>query len=112
MESEFYEVSLLFEVADTAHNFGQGNLFVQSKFNSYKKQQQSISVARTSFLDPKSDYIQYLKEFLMLLPFNTYMLPASLVKNTHVLQVKMFEEFDNREFGTDSIEFIVTNYQL
>lgn len=38
MENEWYEIDLLIEVAETSHNFGQGNLYVQSKFNSYKKQ--------------------------------------------------------------------------
>jgi len=52
MDSEYYQLEVVFEVAMTMHNFERGNLYLQSDFNSYKQGMKSLSLARSGFLNP------------------------------------------------------------
>ena len=37
MDSEYYQIEIVFEVAMTKHNYERGNLYTQSEFKSYKQ---------------------------------------------------------------------------
>ena len=72
MDSEFYQIDVVFDVAMTQHNFESGNLYLQSEFISYRKGTKSIVLARTGFLDPKGSITLLVKELVALLPFSNY----------------------------------------
>jgi hypothetical protein len=36
MDNEFYELEIVFDIAETAHNYQRGNIYIQCQFNSYK----------------------------------------------------------------------------
>jgi hypothetical protein len=50
MEEDFYSISVVLDVIESAHNFNIGNLYLQTQFNSFHKDQSSITVARTGYL--------------------------------------------------------------
>ena len=68
MDQETYQIELIFEVAQTSHNFARGNLFVQSEFKSFKKGKPSLTLARSGFLNPKGALTLTLKEMACMLP--------------------------------------------
>lgn len=56
MENEFYQIEVIIEAAETEHNFDKGNIYLQSQFNSFKRNQANLTVARQGFLEPKSRF--------------------------------------------------------
>ena len=72
MDSEFYQIDVIFDVAMTQHNYERGNLYIQSEFKSYRKGMKPLVVARTGFMDPKGSFTLLFKEMISLLPFSNY----------------------------------------
>ena len=72
MENEFYAISVEIEVAETKHNYDKGNIYLQSQFNSFKRNQQSITLARSGYLDPKSSFVLLVKDLISFVPFSSY----------------------------------------
>ena len=109
MDSEYYQIEVEFEVAMTLHNFERGNLYLQSKFKSYKKGSKPLTLARSGFLDSKSSLTIQLKEVLGMLPMSGYVFNC---EPTKTVTIKVFERFDNDDFGLESIELLVPNEAL
>ena len=109
MEDEYYSIEVVFEVSDTEHNYEKGNLYIQCQFNSFKKNQPTLTVARQGFLDPKGSMTRYLREFLSMIPLSGYLFH---VEKSQVLGIKVFERFDNKDFGLESVEFLLSNETL
>ena len=109
MDNEYYQIEAVFEVAVTMHNFERGNLYMESKFNSYKHSVKSLSVARSGFLDPKGSLTLQVKELISMIPIVSYFIPC---EPTETVTIKIFERFDNDDFGLESIDFLVPNEAL
>ena len=106
LDDEFYSIELVFEVASTAHNYERGNIFVQSQFNSYRKGMQPLVIARTGYLDPKSGFRLLLNDLYSMMPF------TSACPNTQRIAIKIFDKFDNDDFGLESIDFLIPHEAL
>ena len=91
------------------HNYERGNIFVQSQFNSYRKGMNPIVVSRTGYLDPKSSFQLMFKDLVSMLPFPSTWLGCP---NTQFITIKIFDKFDNEDFGLDSIDFLVPHEAL
>jgi hypothetical protein len=107
MDREYYQIEVLFQVADTEHNYEGGNLYLQSVFNSTKKSNPSLTLARYGYLDPKGSLTMYVKEFLNLIPMSQYV--PGLATWDHMVAIRIFETFDNKDFSAESIEFLLSN---
>ena len=93
----------------TMHNYERGNIFVQSQFNSYKKGLNPITVSRTGYLDPKSSFKLILKDLISLVPFASTWIGC---QNTQFITIKIFDKFDNEDFGLKSIDFLIPHETL
>ena len=109
MDTEYYSIEVEFEVAVTMHNFERGNLYMESKLKSYKQGVRSLSVARSGFLDPKGSLTLSFKELISMIPFASYFIPC---EPTEKVGIKIFERFDNADFGLESVDFLVPNEAL
>ena len=74
MDNEYYQIEVEFDVSMSQHNYERGNLYVQSKFNSYKQGVKPFTLARSGFLDPKSSLTIKVKEAISMIPFLSYFL--------------------------------------
>ena len=109
MDSEYYQIDIEFEIAVTMHNYERGNLYVQSEFASYKQGVQPLTLARSGFLDPKGSIQLTMKEVLGMIPFADYFFSCG---KTELVTIKIFERFDNDDFGLKQIDFMVPNEAL
>lgn len=109
MENEFYSIQVVLEVSESVHNFERGNIYLQTQFNSFKRTQQSITVARSGYLEPKGSFYLIYKDVLSIVPFSGYLIPSL---HTQTINIKIFEKFDNKDFGMESIEFLLSNEEL
>ena len=109
MDQEYYQLEVVFEVAATSHNFERGNIFVQSKFESYKKGMKPLVVSRTGYLDPQSSFKLMVRDITSMIPFCTTLFGCP---DTQFITIKIFEKFDNDDFGLEKIEFLVPNDTL
>lgn len=84
---------------------------MQSSFKSYKKDVKvnPLTVARSGFLEPKGSFTLFLKELLHLVPYSSYFMSCP---KTQLVSIAIFEKFDNADFGTQSIDFLVPNDSL
>mmetsp|Transcript_43559 Transcript_43559/g.57672 ORF Transcript_43559/g.57672 Transcript_43559/m.57672 type:complete len:169 (+) Transcript_43559:1142-1648(+) len=109
MDEEYYQIEVEFEVAMTMHNYERGNLYMQSQFNSYKQGAKPLTLARSGFLDPKGSLTLSLKELVSMIPFASYFFSC---EPTEKVTIKIFERFDNADYGLESIDFLVPNEAL
>ena len=109
MDQEYYQLEVVFEVAASSHNFERGNIFVQSKFESYKKGMKPLIVSRTGYLDPQSSLKLMIRDCASFIPFASRFLGCP---NTQFITIKIFDKFDNDDFGLEKIEFLVPNDTL
>ena len=109
MDNEYYQIEVIFEVAMTLHNYERGNLYVQSEFHSYKQGVKSLTLARSGFLDPKGSLTLTVKELVRMVPFSGYFFSC---EPTEQVTIKIFERFDNDDYGLESIDFLVPNEAL
>ena len=109
MDQEYYAIEIVFEVAITSHNFERGNVFVQSQFNSYKKGLKPLVVSRAGYLNPRSNFKLMLRDLVSLVPFASKWMGCP---NTQFITIKIFDKFDNDDFGLESIDFLVPNDAL
>lgn len=109
MEEDFYSISVVFDVIESAHNFNMGNLYLQTQFNSFHKNQQSITVARTGYLEQKGTLNLLFRDLLGLIPLSSFFIPSL---RTQRIKIKIFDKFDNADFGIESLEFLMSNDEL
>ena len=109
MDSEYYSIEVVFEVAMTRHNYERGNLYLQSEFHSYKQGVQNLTLSRSGFLDPKGSLTLTLKELAAMVPFLGYFYSC---EPTETVTIKIFERFDNEDYGLRSIDLLVPNEAL
>lgn len=109
MDDEYYAIEIVFEVAMTQHNFERGNIFVQSQFNSYRKGLKPLIVSRTGFLNPQSSLKLMVRDIVSLIPYAAEWLGCP---NTQFITIKIFDKFDNDDFGLESIDFLVPHEAL
>ena len=69
----------------------------------------SLTVARSGFLEPKGSFILTLKELIRMIPLSSYFVSCS---HTEQVKIKIFEKFDNADFGLQSINFLIPNEAL
>lgn len=76
MDSEIYSIKIVFDVAESQHNFERGNLFLMAQFNSYKQSEEPKSVSSSGFLEPKGQVALFLSDIATVVPFgNWFMSP-------------------------------------
>ena len=109
MDNEYYQIEAVFDVAMTIHNFERGNLYIQSELISYKQGVPTLTVARSGFLEPKGSFLLTLNELIRMIPFSGYFFSCA---HTEQVKIKIFEKFDNGDFGLQSMNFLVPNEAL
>jgi hypothetical protein len=67
---------------------------------------EELSLQRHGFLNPPSTTEHISRELLKLVPFSTYFFSNLCTKE---VVISIFERFDNREFGLQKIEFLMSN---
>lgn len=82
---------------------------MQSEFHSYKQGMKPLTLARSGFLDPKGSITLNLKELIGMIPFSDYFFTCT---STEEVAIKIFDRFDNDDFGLASIDFLVPNEAL
>ena len=53
---------------------------------------------------------QTIKEVINRIPFSNYVIPSTTFSK--LVEIKVFEKFDNREFGLETIEFLMSNQEM
>ena len=76
---------------------------------SYKQGVPTLTVARSGFLEPKGSLLLTLKELIGMIPFSSYFFSCA---HTEQVTIKIFEKFDNADFGLQSMNFLVPNEAL
>ena len=109
MDSEFYQIEVVFEVAMTPQNYERGNLYIQAEFHSYKQGIKPLTLARSGYLTPKGSLWMNIQDLLTFIPFSSYFI---VCEKTELVTIQIFEKFDNDDFGLESIEFLVPNEAL
>lgn len=109
MDGEYYQIEVVFEVAMSPQNFERGNLYLQSEFHSYKQGVKSLTIARSGYLTQKGSLWMNITDLLSLVPFSEYFFAC---ERTQEVTIKIFEKFDNDDFGLESVEFLVPNEAL
>lgn len=109
MDDEYYQIEVEFEVATTMHNYERGNLYIQSELKSYKQGVPSLTLARSGFLEPRGSLLVSLKELIQMIPLASYFCSC---EQTEQVTIRIFEKFDNADFGLESINFLVPNEAL
>ena len=109
MDQEYYQLEVVFEVAASSHNFERGNIFIQSKFESYKKGMKPLVVTRTGYLAPQSSFKLLVRDITSMIPFATTLFGCP---DTQFIAIKIFDKFDNDDFGLEQVEFLVPNDSL
>ena len=69
----------------------------------------TLTVARSGFLEPKGSFLLTLKELIGMIPFSGYFFSCA---HTEQVTIKIFEKFDNADFGLKSMNFLVPNEAL
>ena len=69
----------------------------------------SLTVARSGFLEPKGSFILTLKELVRMIPLSSYFVSCA---HTEQVTIKIFEKFDNADFGLQSMNFLIPNEAL
>jgi len=75
MDDEHYELSIVFDVATTHHNYARGNLYLQAVFNSYRQGQEKLIVPRSGFLFPRGRLRIFIDELVQMVPLLPRLLP-------------------------------------
>lgn len=75
MDDEHYEVSIVFDVATTHHNYARGNLYLQAVFNSYRQGHDKITVPRSGFLYPRGRLRLFIGELVQMVPLLPSLIP-------------------------------------
>lgn len=109
MDDEYYAIDIVFEVAMTMYNFERGNIFIQSQFNSFKKGLKPLIVSRTGYLNPTSSFRLMVRDMVSMVPFCSEWLGCP---ETQFVTIKIFDKFDNLDFGLASIDFLVPHETL
>ena len=69
----------------------------------------TLTVARSDFLEPKGSFLLTLKELIGMIPLSSYFFSCA---HTEQVTIKIFEKFDNADFGLQSMNFLVPNEAL
>ena len=69
----------------------------------------TLTVAGSGFLEPKGSFILTLKELVRMIPFSSYFVSCA---HTEQVTIKIFEKFDNADFGLQSMNFLIPNEAL
>ena len=66
-------------------------------------------MARSGYLEPKGSFLLTLHELIGMIPFSGYFFSCA---PTEQVTIKIFEKFDNADFGLQSMNFLVPNEAL
>ena len=108
MNSETYDIKVVFEVAASSHNFNRGNLYLQAQFNSYKQTEESRLIAASGYLQPLGSVAIFVSDIIGVLPFGNYLLSPWCL-STQEVEIELFSIFDNKDFAVKSVDFVLAN---
>lgn len=109
MDSEYYNIEVIFDVVENHHNIDNGNFYLTTKLVSYNPTQMPLTFHRMGTMEYKGTLRLMAKEILNFIPFCSYM---GLCSNHQQVKIKVAENFNNVEYATNKIEFEISDATL
>lgn len=109
MEDEYYNIEVEFTSQETQSNMEKGQIYLQSKFSSYRQHHQPLIFHRMGQMQVKASLYVYIKEFIRSLPLIGYLCNC---EPSQQIVIPIVENFNNADFKTSSIELTLTNTAL
>lgn len=109
MDDEYFNIDVEFTAHETERNMEKGTIYMSAKFASYKQQSNPINFYRMGHMQYKASFLITLKEALRYIPFISYFRNC---EPTQIIRIPVAENFNNKDFQTNSIELTLSNTHL